>query len=110
MMNVLMTYGNEVTTMDNVMKIIKEELGLAPIKITPEYLLKMYYKGYNAALDDMKDVIDEVQRMYDDTIQETVQETSVIYRGNLAKSCHTLVEGVCDNIVNNIHYKELPKK
>lgn len=92
------------------MRMIKEGLGLAPSNITPEYLLKMYYKGYNAALDDVKDIIDKVQTTYVTIIQETVPHSNIIYRGDLADSCNTLIKEICSNITDSLIYKELPKK
>lgn len=94
--------------MDSIMKMIKAGLGIpsASNNVTPEYLLKMYYEGYNGALDDVKDIIDKLQKSYADTIREI----NSIYKSSLDEACNGIVKGVCNNIINNMHYKELPKK
>ena len=88
------------------MKMIKEGLRLAPSNIRPEYLLKMYYEGYNAALDDTKDVINAVKIAH----LNLLEQPDVHPESNSKKLYCATIKSMCDNIIKNLCYKELPKK
>ena len=96
--------------MDSIMKMIKAGLGIPPTTITPEYLLKMYNKGYNAAISD-------VLKITDDAYEKSVQLlTTTIEELNVEDGVQNIIGAVSNDVLNdlifgiirNISYKELP--
>lgn len=92
------------------MKMIKAGLGIPPTVITPEYLLKMYNKGYNAAISD-------VLKITDDAYEKSVQLlTTTIEELNVEDGVQNIIGAVSNDVLNdfnfgikrNINYKELP--
>lgn len=87
--------------MDNIMKMIKAGLGILPTTITPEYLLKMYNKGYNAALVDITELVAIVKQRYLDILKNPdvhlMPETEKLYRAT--------IDAICKTIIDNLNYK-----
>lgn len=92
------------------MKMIKAGLGLLPTTITPEYLLKMYSKGYNAAISDVLNIIDGAYEKSAKLLTATIEELDV------EDDMQNIIGAVSNDVLNdlffeikrNINYKELP--
>lgn len=87
--------------MDNLMKMIKAGLGLPPTKTTPEYALKMYDKGYNAALVDITELVAIIKQRYLDALKDPdvhpMPEAEKLYRAT--------IDEICKTIINSLNYK-----
>ena len=90
--------------MDSIMQMIKAGLGIPPTTITPEYLLKMYNKGYNAALVDLAELVATIKQRYLDVLKDPDIHSSP----EIARLCSTLINGICKTVIDNLNYKELP--
>ena len=96
--------------MDDTMKMIKAGLGIPPTTITPEYLLKMYNKGYNAAINDVLNIIDGAYEKSVKLLTATIEELDV------EDGVQNIIGAVSNDVLNdlifgikrNINYKELP--
>ena len=92
------------------MKMIKAGLGITPTTITPEYLLKMYNKGYNAAISDVLNIIDRAYEKSVKLLTTTIEELDV------EDDVQNIIGAVSNDVLNdlifgikrNINYKELP--
>lgn len=83
------------------MKMIKAGLGLLPTKTAPEYALKMYNKGYNAALVDIAELVTIVKQRYLDVLKDPdvhpMPEAEKLYRAT--------IDEICKTIINSLNYK-----
>lgn len=87
--------------MDGIMKMIKAGLGLLPTKTAPEYALKMYNKGYDAALVDITELITIVKQRYLDVLKDP----DVCSVPEIERLCGTIINGICKNIIDSLNYK-----
>lgn len=83
------------------MKMIKAGLGIPPTTITPEYLLKMYNKGYNAALVDIAELVAITKYRYLDVLKDP----DVCSAPEIERLCGTIIKGICKNIIDGLNYK-----
>lgn len=87
--------------MGSIMKMIKAGLGIPPTTITPEYLLKMHNKGYNAALVDITELVAIVKQRYLDVLKDPdvhpMPEAEKLYRAT--------IDEICKTIINSLNYK-----
>ena len=89
---------------------IKAGLGIPPTITTPEYLLKMYNKGYNAAISDVLNIIDRAYEKSVKLLTTTIEELDV------EDGVQNIIGAVSNDVLNdlifgikrNINYKELP--
>ena len=100
----------QVNTMDDTMKMIKAGLGIPPTTITPEYLLKMYNKGYNAAISDVLNIIDRAYEKSVKLLTTTIEELDVEdgVQNIIGAVSNVVLNDLIFGIKRNINYKELP--
>ena len=82
--------------MDDTMKMIKARLGIPPTTITPEYLLKTYNKGYNAAINDVLNIIDGAYEKSVKLLTATIEELDV------EDGVQNIIGAVSNDVLNDL--------
>lgn len=63
--------------------------------------MKMYEKGYNAALVDIAELVAIVKQRYLDVLKDP----DVYPSPEIERLCSTVIDGICKNIIDNLNYK-----
>ncbi len=91
------------------MKMINAGVGLTPSEITPEYLLKTFYKGYNQAIDDVLRAVDKAYSLACEVVTESLENSDIDDSNcNICQAiCNVLLDTMVFDIKQDINYKEL---
>lgn len=63
--------------------------------------MKMYEKGYNAAVVDVAEMVAIVKQRYLDVLKDP----DVYPSPEIERLCSTVIDGICKNIIDNLNYK-----
>lgn len=96
-------------SMDDTMEMIKAGLGLTPTEITPEYLLKTFYKGYNQGIDDVLRAVDKAYSLACEVTTKSLENSDIDdVNCNICQAiCNVLLDTIVFDIKQDINYKEL---